>query len=162
MRKSEYTFDYRFHGQYNRELFPFSPESDAEEGASTSAPSQKPEPTVEKKVPEDKETKEESTTTILAKSSDDSTNKKQKKRNRNRKKNKTTPESSEVKKPVKGESGGRAKKPFVRVNQRQFQQRRNIKELNKKDATHISENRLRALGINPKKYQNKLIYGDKE
>lgn len=88
-----------------------------------------------------------------------------KKRNRNRKKNKPTPETSNasvVRKPMKGESGGKTKQPFVRVNQRQFHQKKNIKELNKKDATHISENRLRALGINPKKYQNKLIYGGNE
>lgn len=88
----------------------------------------------------------------------------QKKRNRNRKK-KETPEKSGVVTPSKPpvapavKKGGivKAKKAFIKSHPKKLH--KNIKELDKKDATHISENRLRALGINPKKYQNKLIYG---
>lgn len=105
-----------------------------------------------------------------------------KKRNRNRKKKggaTATPEASKAAAPGKPatvtaksskapnvpavKNGGvvKAKKAFNKSSQsKKFH--KNIKELDKKDATHISENRLRALGINPKKYQSKLIYGNKE
>lgn len=96
-------------------------------------------------------------------------NKKQKKRNRNRKKNNgqkaTIAETSTGRNDstVNRVDGGiKAKKAFVKPDHKKFQNHKNIKELDKKDATHISENRLRALGINPKKYQNKLIYGGKD
>lgn len=56
----------------------------------------------------------------------------------------------------------KARKGFDLAKHKKAEKKQNIKELNKRDASHISDNRLRALGINPKKYQNKLIYGIKE
>lgn len=105
-----------------------------------------------------------------------------KKRNRNRKKGNgggngvavpvvgpkeptKAPEKKSISKPavVAVKPGGGVVKPKKAFNKSKANKmHKNIKELDKKDATHISENRLRALGINPKKYQSKLIYGNKE
>ena len=63
---------------------------------------------------------------------------------------------------VKNGGVSKAKTPFVEKKAQNKKFHKKIKELDKKDATHISDNRLRALGINPKKYHNKLIYGNKE
>lgn len=107
-------------------------------------------------------------------------NNSKKKRNRNRKKkgggvsvapaaDKSVPKAADPTpiKPPAVKSGGVEKaknkvKPSFDKKSHPKKFHKNIKELDKKDATHISENRLKALGINPKKYQSKLIYGNKE
>lgn len=117
--------------------------------------------------PTSAEIKEDSTKSA----SGETTNKQPKKRNRNRKKKTnssaaaTETTNSGSKKPAEEgvKKGGVVKAKAVvaqKKTPRKFREK--IKELDKRDATHISENRLRALGINPKKYQNKLKYGGKD
>lgn len=165
----------------------FSPENDAEEGGATgefivteeekTEGSQNNSETVAKDESRVKDEADQSQATTPAQP--------KKKRNRNRKKggggnngvpavvqNEQTsaPVADKQKKkketiskpPIVAVKNGRgvvkAKKAFNKSTQKKLH--KNIKELDKKDATHISENRLRALGINPKKYQSKLLYGN--
>lgn len=177
---------------YKSLSFNSSPESDAEEGAGEFVVTEKAEeeskldqgPMKKEKVkeasaiPDVQEDKKKVEPTPVQVS-----DKPKKKRNRNRKKGNgggngvavpvvvpkeptKAPEKKSISKPpavVAVKPGGGVVKPKKAFNKSKANKmHKNIKELDKKDATHISENRLRALGINPKKYQSKLIYGNKE
>lgn len=133
----------------------FSPESDPEEGPASKPPKENDQKPDKPEI----EDKNQSTETV--------SNKKPKKRNRNRKKDgQKSAAENKPKAPTNSlaQPGpvGQKKKTFDLSKHRKAEKRSKIKELNKKDASHISENRLRALGINPKKYQNKLMYGSKD
>lgn len=53
-------------------------------------------------------------------------------------------------------------KSIQKPKQKGLSATKTIKEMDKKNANFLSDTRLQALGVNPKKYHKKLIYGDKD